>query len=184
MPLSDNNLEAIENRAREQSAEYLNMYDPNGVLGVTQECQDVFDPIRELRLIRKSRNNLKKRLGKAVSQLIAAGNLLMFLSDHLEGRMDTVEGQRVFGIPPGWFAAHNAWWPEDSVEKWYPLSCLEELKKLQADMEYLRSQMCGSICHGDDDACFYRGGDEWNPCPQATEADKKEFLASYHSEDA
>ena len=87
MPLSESDLEEIENRARERSAEYLNLYDPNGVLEVTQECQDVLDLIRGLRLFRKSRSNLTRRLNKAVSQLIAAGNLLMFLSDHLEGRM-------------------------------------------------------------------------------------------------
>ena len=47
-----------------------------------------------------------------------------------------------------------------------------------ADKDTLRQRFCGTLCHGDDLFCFYQGGDEWNPCPLATEADKKAFLAT------
>ena len=48
----------------------------------------------------------------------------------------------------------------------------------EAEKEVLRKRLCGSICHGDDFACFYQGGDTWNPCPLATEEDKQAFLAT------
>lgn len=51
------------------------------------------------------------------------------------------------------------------------------------DLEYLRQRMCGNVCHGDDLACFYRGGEEFNPCPLAMQKDIETFLATSPEEE-
>lgn len=52
-----------------------------------------------------------------------------------------------------------------------------EVRRLQGAIETLRARLCGNVCHGDDCACFYQG-DNWNPCPLATDEDIAAFLSA------
>ena len=59
------------------------------------------------------------------------------------------------------------------------LRLLDALESILAEKETLRRRLCGNICHGDDDACFFQGSDEFNPCPLATEEDIADFKYTY-----
>ena len=54
-----------------------------------------------------------------------------------------------------------------------------EVRRLIAEKETLRLRLCGNICHGDNDACFFQGSDEFNPCPLVTEEDIADFKYTY-----
>lgn len=71
---------------------------------------------------------------------------------------------------------HHTNWMHNAREENQALKA-QEVRHM-ADMEYLRQRMCGQVCHGDDIACFYRGGEEFNPCPLATPKDIETFLAT------
>ena len=49
------------------------------------------------------------RIGKDVLCKFKNGNFMVC-------RYEARDGKPVFAIPPGWFAAENAFWPADSVE--------------------------------------------------------------------
>ena len=56
---------------------------------------------------------------------------------------------------------------------------IAEVRQLIAEKETLRRLICGNICRGYNDACFFQGSDEFNPCPLATEEDIADFKYTY-----